>query len=133
MVSEVLVGANTQVAPRPCAPRGEYIAYYAAGHLAELIETGNSPESGFEDLLATFFEHLGDLDVLADEAGRIGQAIGDDVYELGQLIATSDSREQGWSEFRRARSTALDLLTSHWDDVQQRARRLQDESGLDLG
>jgi hypothetical protein len=109
------------------------MAYYAAGHLAELIETKNSPETGFDELLTTFFEQLGHLDVLADEAARIGQGIGNDVYELGQLIATSDSREQGWNEFRHARSTALDLLTAHWDEVEQRARRLQDESGLDLG
>lgn len=108
------------------------MAYFAAGHLAELIDSETPPETGFDGLLKVFFKELGDLDVLDDEAGRIGQEIGDDVYELGQLIATSDSRDQGWAEFRQARSTTIDLLTGHWEEVLQRARRLQDESGLDL-
>ena len=132
VVSESLVGANTQAKPRRRAPRSEFMAYFAAGHLAELIDSETPAETGFDALLKIFFEKLGNLDVLDDEAGRIGRGIGDDVYELGQLIATSDSRDQGWAEFRQARSTAIDLLTGHWGDVLQRAGRLQDESGLDL-
>lgn len=132
VVSEALIGANTQAKARPGAPRSEFMAYFAAGHLAGLIDSETPAETGFDGLLKVFFKELGDLDVLDDEAGRIGQGIGDDVYELGQLIATSGSRDQGWAEFRQARSTTIDLLTRHWEDVLQRARRLQDESGLDL-
>ena len=86
------------------------MAYFAAGHLAELIDSETPAETGFDGLLEVFFKELGDLDVLDDEAGRKGQEIGDDVYELGQLIATSDSRDQGCADFQAASGT-IDLLT----------------------
>jgi hypothetical protein len=132
-VTENLIGPITQAQPSPDASRAQVMAYYAAGHLAERIDSGAPTDSAFDQLLRDFFDRLGDDDVLSTDAYGIGQVLGDDVYELGQLIETSETREQGWSEFRQGRSDAVRLLSEQWGKVEQRARALQEASNGDPG
>lgn len=104
------------------------LAAAVAGPAAQRIAEGREPAEALDTSLERFFELLGDESIESIRADHL--ALGaeeDDLDNVVPLIESYSTRRRGLAQFRQARSLAVRILRSQWDEVEELAQPIMDQ------
>lgn len=113
---------------KPSVSRRALLAAAVAGPAAQRIAEGREPAEALDTSLERFFELLGDESIESIRADHL--ALGaeeDDLDNVVPLIESYSTRRRGLAQFRQARSLAVRILRSQWDEVEELAQPIMDQ------
>ncbi len=89
---------------------------------------GRDPDEALDTSLERFFELLGDESIESIHADNLAASAEEDDLDLVvPLIESYTTRRRGLAQFRQARSQAISLLRSRWDEVETMADPIIDQ------